>query len=175
MNTFQEKVEHRIQMANEYEARNGNQQKWYSEKASSNKNRFRYIGVTIVILGALVGVTPIIISFFSGEGSIPSFSDLLISFFGTLIVILKGFERIWLPEETWQNYRKASEALKREKECYIEGVNQYKRFTNEDAAYEFFVTRCIMIKAEEQNNFWGLNEQKDSSNDEKEYTNDKQR
>lgn len=157
---FENMIKDRTKRAKDYDERNGTQQKWYSSKASDNKNTFRYIGIAIIVLGALVSVTSIVVSFLSGESSVPSLSDFLVSLFGALIVILKGIERIWLPEETWQNYRKASEALKRENECYVEGVNNYKHIDNEDEAFKLFVTRCILIKAEEQNNFWGLNEEK---------------
>jgi len=106
----------------------------------------------IVILGAFVGVVPLVLSE-TGEPTIP---EIITGILGTLIVILKGVERIWLPEEKWQNYRKASESLKRERECYIEGVRPYSNTNDEDKNYMLYVNRCIQIKAEEQNNFWGL-------------------
>ncbi|MGD8589095.1 MAG: DUF4231 domain-containing protein [Chromatiales bacterium] len=154
------RVEQRTQRADDYNKRTGKQQEWYSGKATANKKGFRGIGVSIVILGALVSVIPILMSVVFDQQNTPSPSDLLVSFFGALIVILKGIERIWLPEEAWQNYRKASEALKRERECYIEGVAQYEGDLTEEDAYRLYVNRCIRIKAEEQNNFWGMNESK---------------
>lgn len=78
-----------------------------------------------------------------------------------MIVILKGIERIWLPEEKWTNYRKASEALLREREKYVESIEPYGIADDEDQIYRLYVERCILIKAEEQNNFWGINSGRD--------------
>lgn len=158
MRDIEQRAELRSQAADAYDERTGNQQKWYSRKATANKKGFQWIGVAIVIIGAIVGVTPIFTTVVLGIGNGPNETDLITSLLGTAIVILKGIERIWLPEETWQNYRKASEALKRERECYIEGVAHYGTVDSEDKAYTFYVARCILIKAEEQNNFWGLSE-----------------
>lgn len=58
------------------------------------------------------------------------------------------------------SYHKASEILVREREKYVECVAPYLAGGDEDAIYQLFVQHCILIKAEEQNNFWGLNEEK---------------
>lgn len=142
----------RVGLAESYDERTRSQPDWYSKKASSYKSLFQWIGVATIVLGASVGVIPLL----SG-GSSPSMADKVVAIFGALIVILKGVERIWLPQETWTNYRKASEALLREREKYIEGVGPYIIDDNEDGAYRLYVERCILIKAEEQNNFWGIN------------------
>jgi len=148
--------EQRIISTDGYDERTGKQQKWYSSKATIYKKIFQNIGLSIVVLGALVSVIPIF-----GSGSEPAtMTEIITSVFGGLIVILKGVERIWLPEEHWTNYRKASESLKREKEMYIEGIEPYISNDNEEELYRLYVERCIRIKAEEQNNFWGLRENK---------------
>lgn len=142
----------RTERANLYDQRTRSQSNWYSNNARKNKNLFQIIGISIVVLGALVGVIPLL-----GDGFTAVINtDILISLIGALIVILKGIERIWLPEEKWINYRKASEALYREREKYVEGVAPYS-VGAEDDIYRLYVERCILIKAEEQNNFWGLN------------------
>jgi len=163
---FENRVEQRTRRADDYHRRNDDQQSWYSRKASENKSYFRSIGMAVIVLGALVAVVPIFMTVVIDIEEGLSKSDLLVSIFGTLIVILKGIERIWLPEETWQNYRKASEALKRERECYVEGVGPYDQEFTEDQAYKLFVNRCILIKAEEQSNFWGLRESRKQENGE---------
>ncbi len=155
----------RVERADLYDQRTRSQTDWYSKNAKKNKNLFQIIGISIIVLGAMVGVIPLF-----GDGQNPVTKiDILISTIGALIVILKGIERIWLPEEKWTNYRKASEALLREREKYVEGIEPYTPGSN-DEIYRLYVERCILIKAEEQNNFWGLNigsEHQDSPKDNK--------
>lgn len=144
--------DNRISKANEYEKNHGNQQKWYSERAKINKRFFQWLGILVVIIGATIGIIPIF-----GDPSMASVTEKVTAVMGGMIVILKGIERIWLPAEKWLNYRKASEALKREKELYVEGIAIYN-MDDEQTAYKLYVNRCIQIKSEEQNNFWGLTE-----------------
>lgn len=141
-------IEKRINRANSYDERTGEQKQWYSKNATKNKKIFQSIGILIVTFGAIVGIVPLL---FAAPAT-----NIITAILGASIVVLKGVERIWLPEEKWQNYRKASEVLKREKECYIEGIPPYNRDMNEDENYLLYVKRCVLIKAEEQNNFWGL-------------------
>ena len=145
-------MEKRISRADSYDQRTGNQKQWYSKNATKNKKIFQSIGILIVAFGAFVGIVPLLF----GTSSEPTTAEIITAILGALIVMLKGVERIWLPEEKWQNYRKASEALKREKESYIEGISPYNRDMGEDENYLLYVKRCVLIKAEEQNNFWGL-------------------
>jgi len=154
-----QRVMDRISRADAYDERTGNQPKWYSLNASKNKNRFQLIGIFIIILGAFIGVIPLLFS----SASEPTTPEILTAIMGALIVILKGIERISLPEENWRNYRKASEALKRERECYVEAIHPYTSL-HEEGAYSLYVKRCILIKAEEQNNFWGLGEETGKEN-----------
>lgn len=156
---YDELIKTRQDRAAQYAERTRDQQKWYSSKAGKNKKAFQLIGIAIVMLGALVGIIPTLF----GDG--PSSVDRTVAILGALIVILKGAERIWLPEEKWINYRKASEALLREKEKYVECLSPYNDNDDEDETYKRYVERCILIKAEEQNNFWGLGEGDDKSND----------
>lgn len=151
---YDELIEERKNRAEAYHARTRSQLDWYGVKAGRNKRLFQFTGISIVVLGAVVGVIPL-----AFEELKWSYSDLLISLLGASIVILKGVERIWLPQEKWMSYRKASEALHREQERYVECLAPYN-VSDEDSAYKLFVERCILIKAEEQNNFWGLNEEK---------------
>lgn len=145
-------LEKRIQRADAYDERTGMQKQWYSKNATKNKKIFQSIGILIIIFGAFVGIVPLVF----GSPAEATNAEILTAILGALIVILKGVERIWLPEEKWQNYRKASEALKREKESYTEGIAPYNSDSDEDENYLLYVKRCVQIKAEEQNNFWGL-------------------
>jgi len=147
-------IEQRSQLANDYDKRNDEQLTWYSNKASDNKSYFQSIGICIVVFGALISIMPVISWAPSGSHNV---SEIITTILGAFIVILKGVERIWLPEESWQNYRKASEALKIERERYIENVTPYSNTAEEDIAFKLFVERCILIKLKEQNNFWELN------------------
>ncbi len=146
-----ELTDKRIERADQYDQRTRYQAEWYCNRANVNKKFFQAIGIVIIFLGALVGFLPL---FDDASGK----RDILIGICGGLIVILKGVERIWLPEEKWVNYRKASEALLREREKYTEGIAPYQFGRDEDRVYTLFVERSILIKAEEQNNFWGLND-----------------
>jgi len=75
---------------------------------------------------------------------------------GGLIVILEGIERTWLPEENWQNYRRATDALKIEWQRYVEGISPYDASNDEFALCKLFVARSTLIKQEEQKVFRGL-------------------
>lgn len=149
---YNELIIEREERAQQYDERNRSQPDWYSRKAKRNKDAFQAIGLLIIILGAIVGVAPLM----ADEGG-PSIVDKVVAAIGAAIVVLKGIERIWLPEEKWVNYRKASEALQREKEKYVECIEPYLSVEDEDKVYKRYVERCILIRAEEQNNFWGIN------------------
>ncbi|MEW8338502.1 MAG: DUF4231 domain-containing protein [Candidatus Thiodiazotropha taylori] len=152
---YDDLIKQRLNRAEQYDKRTRTQHKWYSGKAGVNKLAFQAIGLAVIVLGATVGIVPLLL----GDG--PSLPDKIVAILGSLIVILKGVERIWLPEEKWLTYRKASEALLREKESYTECIGPYSSEKNEDATYRLYVERCILIKAEEQNNFWGINSSSD--------------
>ena len=156
---YSELIEEREERAKQYNKRTRSQPDWYSRKARTNKYLFQFIGVTIIILGATVGVVPLLF------GGTPSVADITVAIIGAFIVMLKGIERIWLPEEKWTNYRKASEALLRENEKYVEGITPYCINDDEDQVYRLYVERCILINAEEQNNFWGINSGRDQKDD----------
>jgi len=147
-----EVYDERMAQADGYDNRTGSQPSWYGKKSSLNKRLFQTSSLLIVLLGAVIGVAPVL---FGDSTKSISNVEIITSIIGALIVILKGFERIWLPEEKWINYRKAAESLKREREKYVEGVSPYEGDDSE-AIYKLYVNRCIFIKAEEQNNFWGL-------------------
>lgn len=156
---YNELIESRQERAKQYDLRTRSQRNWYSENATWNKKLFQTLGILIIILGAMVGVIPLF-------ADAPSKVDILVAIIGALIVILKGVERIWLPEEKWTNYRKASEALLRENEKYVEGIVPYNSSDDEDGTFKLYVERCILIKAEEQNNFWGINSGRDQRENE---------
>ena len=134
-----------------------NQRQWYSQKANRNQWWFRFFGVSTVVLGAMVGLLPA----FELEQDWP------FAVLGALIVILKGLERLWLPEEKWIGYRKAAEAMQREQERFVFGLTPYHRFDDEDAVFRLFVDRCDRIKSEEQKNFWNVQEQAGQERSEK--------
>ena len=152
----------RVERVSEHDKRTRNQSDWYSASARKNKTLSYAISLMLVVCGAMVGFLPV----FSGRSEL-TLIDIIVSGLGAFIVILKGIERIWLPDEKWVNYRKASEALLREKEMYIEGVGPYENEGDEDKAYIRFVQRSVLIKSEEQNNFWGLRNERDLSDNEK--------
>jgi hypothetical protein len=143
----------RVKRVEGYHQRHGNHQAWFSQRATQNKTLFEWIGILIIILAALAGFVPVL---GLDDPSPVSLSEKITSFLAGLIIVLKGVERIWLPEEKWLNFRKASESLKIETELYIEGIAPYDESDDEESLYKLYVERCCLIKAEEQNNFWGL-------------------
>ncbi len=155
---YDDLIKQRLDRAEQYDQRTRTQHKWYSRKAGANKLAFQAIGLAIIVLGAIVGIVPLLL----GDG--PSLPDKIVAMLGAAIVILKGVERIWLPEEKWMTYRKASESLLREKERYTECIGPYSSEMDEDAVYRLYVERCTLIKAEEQNNFWGISSSSDKEN-----------
>ena len=142
----------RMERVNSYRNLHDDQFKFYEDKSACNKLLFSGISIAIIILGALITFIPVLEL---GDQSVKE----ILAGFGALIVILKGIERVWLPEEKWTNYRKAAEAMRRESQLYVENIAPYAD-QNEEDAYSLFVIRCVKIQAEEQSNFWGMDSQK---------------
>lgn len=51
---YDELIEQRTQRADEYHARTRSQLDWYGDKARANKLCFQFIGISIIVLGAVV-------------------------------------------------------------------------------------------------------------------------
>lgn len=150
-------AEQRKKRAQDYAERHNNPRGWYSKKANRNKRAFRLLGLSIILLGAVIAVIPILLS---EAASGPSPSDITVAILGALVVILKGAERLWLPEETWMAYRKAAESLKLETEAYIEGVGVYECEEEEEPVFKRYVQRCMQIRDHEKQLFWTLQSQR---------------
>lgn len=127
------------------------QREWYDRKASTHKAWHHWLSLLIVTGGAMSSFLQI---FSPGPNPIAIATAVI----GVLIVVSKGIERIWLFEDTWTSYRKASEAMKREYRLYLNSTGPYQYATTEEEAHRRFTQRVERIIAEEENNFWGIRE-----------------
>jgi hypothetical protein len=108
------------------------------------------LSLMVIVCGALTSFTQI----FSQAPLSPLLIPILTGLLGMLVVIGQGAEQLGKYRESWLNYRKASEQMKRERRLYINAVAPYQLDQGEEAAYQVFVIRIEKIIAEEQQIFW---------------------
>jgi len=161
------RVSPRVQMAEDYFEKDFNlrgQRSWYSKHASINKQCYQWLGLAIIVAGAAMGIiqiwAPIEVGSDSDGKEITSvhWTSIAAALLGALVVISKGIERIWDFDGTWLGYRKASEAMKREKRLFVNGAMVYEHCVNDHEAFLLFIKRVEGIITEEQNNFMGNHE-----------------
>ena len=108
--------------------------KWYSAKASTNKQRFQYFQWMVIILAA---VTPVLVT--AGKANLPKGWGNWI--FGTTVVVsillaigtagIKAFKF----QENWTNYRATAERLIQEKYYYDGNVGEYGETENRETLF----------------------------------------
>ena len=120
------------------------QRSWYSERASTYRQRTQVLAILVIGAGAATSVMQV----FTG-GWVPFITAAL----GALVALAEGWQRIARYGETWISYRTASERMKREQRLYVNGAGAYRN-VDEDEAYLRFVEAIEAIIAEEQQIYW---------------------
>src|SRR5215203_238434 len=121
------------------------QRSWYSERASTYKQRTQALGLLVIGAGAVTSFLQV----FSPRPWVPAVTAAL----GAVVVLIEGWQRISRYGETWTAYRTASERMKREQRLYVNGAGAYRN-VDEDEAYLRFVEAIEAILAEEQQIYW---------------------
>jgi Protein of unknown function (DUF4231) len=121
------------------------QRRWYSERASSYKQRAQVLGLLVIGAGAATSFVQV----FAVLPWVPVVTAAL----GAVVVLIEGWQRIARYGETWTAYRTASERMKREQRLYVNGAGTYRN-VEEDEAYLRFVEGIEGILAEEQQIYW---------------------
>jgi hypothetical protein len=120
------------------------QRDWYDAKASYHKKYANHLGLSVIVCGAATTFVAVL------QSSEIDLYNVIIAGLGTMVVLLQGFLRIWRFDETWVEYRKASERMKRERRLYVNTAGPYAESTDEDKRYRAFVEAIEQIIAEEQ-------------------------
>src|SRR3954469_12794739 len=121
------------------------QRRWYSERASTYKQRTQLLGLFILGAGAAI-------SFVQVFAALP-WMPVVTAALGAVVVLIEGWQRIARYSETWTAYRTASERMKREQRLYVNGAGAYRN-VEEEEAYLRFVEAVEAIIAEEQQIYW---------------------
>jgi len=80
----------------------------------------------------------------------PEATTIILAALGFLIALVQGILRIWRYDETWVEYRTASERMKREQWLYVNACGPYAESADEEARFKAFVMAIEQVIAEEQ-------------------------
>jgi hypothetical protein len=142
-------------MANEYFEEKHNldrQRSWYSGKASKNKKYCQWLGLAVILAGASTSFVQVWAD--SPTTVSVNWVAIVTALLGVTVVVAKGIERIWDFDGTWLGYRKASEAMKREKRLFVNSAMVYAEYPDNRKAFLLFIERVESIIAEEKDDFW---------------------
>jgi hypothetical protein len=134
-----------LRAAQYYEQDLKGQRRWYSERASTYKQRTQILGLLIIGAGAATSFVQV----FPAQRWVPVVTAAL----GAVVVLIEGWQRIARYGETWTAYRTASERMQREQRLYVNGAGTYRN-VEEEEAYLRFVEAVEAILAEEQQIYW---------------------
>lgn len=120
------------------------QRQWYSARASKHKAYAQRMGLAVIAGGGLVTFVAAI------KPLEPGVATIILAALGFLIALVQGIMRIWRYDETWVEYRKASERMKREQRLYVNACGPYADGADEEARFKAFVMAIEQVIAEEQ-------------------------
>jgi hypothetical protein len=92
---------------------------WHSNRANWNKRRYYITEIITLVAGALIPVANVL-----NMVSEPLLRILSASL-GALSVLALGVSKLFKFQENWLNYRALAEAMRREKELFLNGVGDY--------------------------------------------------
>lgn len=121
------------------------QREWYGKRASAHKAYAHRLGLLVILCGVLI---PFVTALKPG-GSFDPY-DAIIAGLGVAVALAQGILRTWRFDETWIEYRKACERMKREQRLYVNACGDYASVSDEEQRYRAFVDRTESIIAEEQ-------------------------
>ena len=120
------------------------QREWYSARASTHKANAHRLALLVIACGSLV----VFVAALKPQGF--DIYDAIIAGLGVVVTLAQGVLRIWRYDETWVEYRKASERMKREQRLYVNACGAYAGMIDEEERYKAFVETTESIIAEEQ-------------------------
>jgi len=127
------------------EQRLDDQMNFFAQKSRKNKDNYIKIKVLVIILSACLPLA-------TNYSDVPSFPT-IIGLIGVVIAILSGLDALFNYHESWVNYRKVREALKREKFLYLTKAGPYQ----ENATFQQFVVNIEAIISTENTEWFNLN------------------
>ncbi|MEA5402257.1 DUF4231 domain-containing protein [Arcicella sp. DC2W] len=127
------------------EQRLDEQMNFFAQKSKINKTNYVRTKVLIIVLSASLPLA-------TKYSDVPSFPA-IISFIGVLIAILSGLDALFNYHESWVNYRKVREVLKREKFLYLTKSGPYQG----NPPFQQFVTNIEAIMSTENAEWFNLN------------------
>ncbi len=120
------------------------QREWYDTRAATHKKKANYMSLVVIAGGGLTTF----VAALKPKGF--DYYDATIAALGVLVALVQGGLRIWRFDESWVEYRKASENMKRERRLYINSAGPYAQIEGEDESALYFVDSIEQIIAEEQ-------------------------
>jgi len=105
--------------------------KWYSDKATINKQLHHWTKVLIIVFSASI---PLI----AGLEFCNIWKNIILGLLGTSIAIISGVSGLLKFQEKWSEYRTTSETLKHEKMLFVTKTGP---FDNVDEPFKILVTR----------------------------------
>ncbi len=91
---------------------------YYDEKSVLNKKRYTLLVVLDITLSALIPFTTLFIDIFSG-------AKYIVALMGSVITVVSAFNATFGYHKLWIEYRMVAEALKHQKDLYINSCNPY--------------------------------------------------
>ena len=139
----------RQQLADDYFKQDlGGQRDWYDRRAAQHKRYANRLGLTVIACGALTTFMAALKSI--GWPVLDTLSDICVALLGVSVALVQGILRIWRYDETWVEYRIASERMLRERRLFINAVGPYAAIADEGAGLRHFIEAVEQIVAEEQ-------------------------
>lgn len=128
------------------EQRLDDQQEWYSNKSTVNKNYYHRFNIITIILAVMIPL----VSGLEEFTAIHISANLIAGVLGATVAILTSVTSLFKFKDKWINYRMAAEQLKSEKYLWASKTTPYNR----SDAYHVLVSRVeAIIRAE--NGDWG--------------------
>lgn len=122
---------------------------WYENKSRKNKRIFLYLRIAEIIAAALI---PFLSGLLINMDTYKTTSIIVIGILGMLVTVIAGVLSLGRYQENWIEYRKTSEALKKEKFLFETQVEPY----NADNRFNLLVQTVESILAKE-NTDWTQN------------------
>ncbi|MEM6932232.1 MAG: DUF4231 domain-containing protein [Pseudomonadota bacterium] len=134
------------------------QRSWYSRRAGELKTKAQRLDILIIFCGALIAALPVFETLTSAQAVTVTTSML-----GAAVVIGQGLQRVYRYGETWPEYRRASERMKREWRAFINAVPPYGPEDETKARAEYVNALEHAIEEEQKLFFDGVTAKKNDT------------
>jgi Protein of unknown function (DUF4231) len=92
--------------------------RWHSRKARENKEKFHIFQIITIVSGSIVPLVNVV-------DFLPLPTRIISAILGSLITIVTSITQLKKYEQNWLNYRRTSEALRREKYLFVHDAGEY--------------------------------------------------